>query len=231
MRGVTRILAAVAAAGLTMLVAGPAVAAKPPPSQRQAVQVSGSATYEYVKTCSDYVAPFTCGTYGTHASFYFWIPSAPRQALTLGYVIEDITATNGVDYTGAMAGSVTIPTTQNFAYILLPVANDGVAEGDETLRLTVTSSSYAPDVGQSAVTTLRNDGAIPPDCDLDRPDYADVGLTCAARPAGQAWRLRVTCGDGFTTLTVLGSIVTGNGRSAAHCPRSDHEGRYAFVLV
>jgi hypothetical protein len=230
-RGISRILAAVAAvaaAGLLVVGLSPtAEAAKPRPT---VVEVSGSNTYEYQKTCADW-GTYACGTYSTSALFYFRIPLPPRQPLTLGYVIEDISATNGLDYQGATSGTITIPTDRNFAYILLPVVNDGLAEGSETLRLRLTSSSDpAVDISQTGLTTILDGGAIPADCNLYRADYATVSLTCDSRPTGQSWHLMVTCGDGFTTRSAVGNSVTGSGRSTAVCTNPEHSDRYQFVI-
>lgn len=75
------------------------------------------------------------------------------------------------------------------------------------------------------------DAGIPSDCVLDEPDRHTRGLTCTNRPAGQQWRLKLTCHLFGGPAYRLGNIVTGNGRSETSCGSAWEVDRIFFLVV
>lgn len=208
----TLLLIVAAGALMTLGVAAPAQAAGP------TFKVSDGGAWEYHRTCAD-VAPFACGDRTQTMYMQVVGPWPPRSyPITLGYVIEPITATAGVDYTGT-TGTVTIPAGQYVASIPIPVVNDRVAEPNETLRVRLTSSSVGGNISDTGIGTIFNDGAIPADCTLFKPDLATTTMTCTGRPAGQTWRHVVDCFDthSWGMLREYGPVVAGNGSSTTVC--------------
>jgi hypothetical protein len=63
--------------------------------------------------------------------------------------------------------------------------------------------------------------AVPADCILATTGELSRSLTCSNRPAGQQWRLLVTCNSIWVGDYdfAYGTIVTGNGTSSASCWR------------
>ncbi|MBL1178951.1 beta strand repeat-containing protein, partial [Pantanalinema sp. GBBB05] len=81
------------------------------------------------------------------------------QALTVNYTIAG-TATNGSDYT-ALSGIATIAAGQSFVDVLVDPINDTIAEGDETIQLSLATGDY--NLGSTTsgnVTILANDPTI-----------------------------------------------------------------------
>src|SRR5256885_6987552 len=62
--------------------------------------------------------------------------SSDLSPLVIHYSVGG-SATNGIDYTPSLSGSVTIPTGQKSTTVTLSPVSDGVAEGDETDRKSV----------------------------------------------------------------------------------------------
>jgi hypothetical protein len=81
------------------------------------------------------------------------------QALTVNYTLAG-TATNGTDY-ATLAGTATIAAGQSFVDVLVNPTNDTVAEGNETIQLSLATGTY--NVGSTSsgtVTLAANDPTI-----------------------------------------------------------------------
>jgi hypothetical protein len=94
----------------------------------------------------------------TTAAWTISLDGTPTGALSVGYVLGG-TATNGVDYLN-LTGTVVMTSTS--ATVTLTPINDSLAEGDETVTLTL-SSSPGYTVGSTAtpVTITDDDGSLP----------------------------------------------------------------------
>lgn len=160
-----------------------------------------------------------------------WTPSPVNQQVIFGYSIEGITATAGVDYTGT-TGTTVMAANTNWAYIVIPVTMDGLAEPSETLRVRLTNSTIGGDISDTAIGTIVNDGQIPADCTLTRPSLMVTSLECANRPPTQSWRFEIVCYEGgWGYMRAYGQTVTGNGTSVAECTRVDYEYGYPYFYV
>jgi hypothetical protein len=229
MRSILRAVTVLAATGL--LTFGSVSAAQALP--RLSVDVWGSVSAEYRKTCSN-AEPWVCGTYTNVASFTI-VTYGQHTPVTVYYQFEPGTATEGVDYTGPYTGSVTIQPNFPQAWVSVPVVNDGVPEPDETVFLRITGVSERADIGPRDNTLIFDGGNIPVDCDLTR-DFDTSSITCSNRAAGDQWRVSTRCDRGadwpneWTRFyTVAGNIVTGNGTSTVTCPDGQHSGGPNFA--
>jgi hypothetical protein len=92
---------------------------------------------------------FFSETNGSLAKFWISRTGATTAALTVNYTLGG-TATAGVDYT-APSGTVTIAAGSTGAYVDVPMLDDAIAEGTETLILTVTPDP-AYGIGIGSVT-------------------------------------------------------------------------------
>ncbi len=79
---------------------------------------------------------------GTDATldFVVTLTRAPRSAVTVGYATSDGTATAGSDYT-ASRGTLTYAPGETTKTVPVPVLDDAIDEGEETMRLTLSSPS------------------------------------------------------------------------------------------
>ena len=140
----------------------PAHAAKPP---GLTFSVFDAQSYEYVKDCSTQGPPFPCTTSSQDMYVEIWTPQPPGQQVTFGYAIDPITATQGVDYIGT-TGTAVMPANTNYTFVEIPVIMDGVAEGSETLRVRLTSSSIGGNISDTPAsvpssTTVRSPPTAP----------------------------------------------------------------------
>jgi Calx-beta domain len=220
MRHVLRPFTILAAIVLTVLAIQPAAHAAPRAPQSgggEVFTVWDGSSYEYYKTCSA-TAPFTCGTFAQTMYLQITDSSARSVPITLGYHIEDITATAGQDYTFPVNGTVTIPANQYGTALFIPLVVDGITEPAETFRVHLTSSSVGGDISDTGIGTIYNDGLIPADCSLSRSSLYTVSMTCTNRPPTQQWRNSAQCGEEYPHVAfVNGPIVTGNGTSTTTC--------------
>ena len=76
-----------------------------------------------------------------------------RGALTVNYSTVPITATAGADYT-PVTGTLTFADGETEKTFALPIANDGVTEGEETMRLVLGGTPELEALGGRAVATL-----------------------------------------------------------------------------
>jgi len=98
------------------------------------------------------------GTEGLQdASFTFSFPTgiSSDKPVSINYILGG-SAGAGVDYTGALTGTVVIPAGQNSVTLTLPVINDTRVEGTETVSLTGTmnAASYGITITNTTPTTL-----------------------------------------------------------------------------
>jgi hypothetical protein len=64
----------------------------------------------------------------------------------------------------------------------------------------------------------------PDDCSVANASPAPTRImTCTARPATQQWRINLFCSFGAADKDVYGNVVTGDGKSTAHCPLSSFQ--------
>ena len=106
-----------------------------------------------------------------------------RGTVTVDYATSDGTAMAGSDYT-ATSGTLTFPPGIGERTLAVPVLDDRVEEGDETVTLTLTGPVNAVIDGVMAVGTILND------------DKASTAIALTASPA------RVSEGAGATSVTV-----------------------------
>ncbi|WP_412543931.1 Calx-beta domain-containing protein [Longispora sp. K20-0274] len=226
MRLISRLITAAAALAMVTLGLAPAAQAASP----NVFTVADGSSYEYYKDCQ-VVAPYACGTNAT--SMYILISDTyPGKGypITLGYQLEPITATAGADYTGT-TGTVTIPAGTYQAQLLIPIVNDGAAEGSETFRVRLTSSSSGGTFTDTGIGTILDEGQIPLDCDLSKPNVATTSLACTNRPGTQNWQLVVDCFEGaWGYRRAYGPAVTGSGTSTAVCSVNEYDGAAFQVL-
>ncbi|WP_412540528.1 Calx-beta domain-containing protein [Longispora sp. K20-0274] len=221
MRFIPRLLVAAAATVATL---GMVPAAAQAAGAGTTFSVNGGFADEYTRSCQA-VAPFACGFGATSLPVTVSISSTRNVAVTLGYQLESMTATNGVDY-GATTGTVTIPAGSFNGKVYIPIVNDGVTEGTEQFRIRLTSSSIGGNYSATGTATIFDQGNIPLDCSLSKADLATTTISCANRPATQPWQTVVNCQDfvmGY--LEAKGAVITGNGTSTAVCDPA------AFVSV
>lgn len=232
MRVSPRSLVVVAAAALVATALAPAApaAAHHPKHDGYVLSVSDASAYEYRKTC-DRQAPYDCRTDSTQVVIILNVETSedtapePTEPFTVDFLIEDITAVHGVNYTGPTSGTATVEPRYSMAqhYFLIPVLDTGGdGEPDKTFRLSLTGTSLPnADLSDTGIGTIRSGGLIPRDCDPFRPDGLTISMTCTDRPADDQWTVRAQCqweGGGFPFWKdVDGPIVTGNGTTSASC--------------
>ncbi|WP_018353377.1 Calx-beta domain-containing protein [Longispora albida] len=214
MRFVPRLMMVAAAAALTTLGMMPSAQAANPSN---VFTVNDGWSYEYEKSCQS-TAPFACTSNATSLSIMVsGAYPGKSYAITLGYQVEAVSATAGVDYV-ASTGTVTIPAGNYRGYLSVPLVNDGLAEGTETFRIRLTSSSAGGNISDTGLGYIWNEGQIPADCALSKSDLRTTTISCSGRPATQPWRTVVNCEDvGMGYLQAYGAAITGNGTSTAVC--------------
>lgn len=98
------------------------------------------------------VQPTEAGT----AARYYLSRTGSTGNLTVNYVMSG-TAANGIDYV-TLPGSIVIPDTQSGVNLAVTPINDGIAEGMETITLTVVAGAgYGADLASSATFELVDD--------------------------------------------------------------------------
>jgi hypothetical protein len=216
-------VAAAAVLVAVALAAAPPAAASGPPGNTsfQVVQANGDTTnWEYRWGCNSQ----SCSKFGGTVVIIFSVQDRPKALapITVDYLIEDLTAVHGVNYSGPTSGTLTIPASppgRNDVLLAIPILDTGsVGAPDKTLRVSLTGSSVpGADLSDTAIGTIQSAGEVPRDCTPSRPDSQSFSTTCTDRPAGAQWRVSVTCLSGFMGLTVHGATITGSGTSTATC--------------
>ena len=153
--------------------------------------------------------------------------------ITFGFQLENITATQGVDYVSwpySPPNQITTGTNGK-AQIAVDIIVDSVTEANETFRVRLTSSSRPVNITDTGIGTILDGNQLPPDCTPSVVSTDTGSMTCGSRPAGQQWRARFQCG-GFPPHYANGTVVTGNGTSTAICVFEDWlSGYVAFAIV
>jgi hypothetical protein len=134
-------------------------------------------------------------------TFTVALDCAAAAPVTLSYAVTLETA--GERDVPPAAATVTIPSGQMVARIVVPVSDDGLDEEDETFRLEVAAPEPATGAAASAVGTIRDDDEAPTidvgDTTVVESDGADVAVEVEARlsaPSGRPVSARWTTSDG-----------------------------------
>ncbi|HJQ39776.1 MAG TPA: Calx-beta domain-containing protein [Thermoanaerobaculia bacterium] len=96
----------------------------------------------------------------TTATFRVTLASPVSSDVRVTYATADITASSGLDYASRF-GTVTINAGQTAAEVTVPVFGDGIAESDETFRLTLSNPVNATFARETAVATIQDDDSGP----------------------------------------------------------------------
>jgi hypothetical protein len=142
---------------------------------------------------------------------------ASSDAITVAYQTGDVTAVAGIDYT-PVAGVVTFPTGTVESPIVVPLTVDGIQEGDETFRLTLTQVVGAVATAGHADVTIVDTPTIAAD-DSAVPE-GDTGSSAA----GLAVRLSHSPGQ---TVTV--AYATGGGTATPGADYTAASGTLTFT--
>ncbi len=129
---------------------------------------------------------------------------APAGGVTVQYSTSNLTATSGLDY-NATSGSLTIPAGQTQGTIFVTVLADTALEGDETLRLTLTSVTGS---GVTAGRTVATGRIREPVMSIE-----DIVLT-EGDSGTQQGTVTVRLSDA-TSVPVGFSLATANGTATA----------------
>jgi lysophospholipase L1-like esterase len=169
-------------------------------------------------------------------------------ALTIGYAVSG-TATAGSDYF-SLPGSVTIGANQSSATILVTPKDDGFAEGNETVIVTLSAGTgYTVGSPASATVTIIDDEPPPSSVSLavtkattNEGTPADPGIITVSRTGATTAALTVyytlagTASNGADYEQLNGSVTIGVGQGSAVInitPREDTfvEGNETVVLT
>ena len=132
-------------------------------------------------------------------------------ATVIAYSISG-TATNGTDYS-TLTGSVTIPAGSTTANITIPVIDDAVVEGNETVIITLTSiSSGSPGVSLGAAASITATNTI---ADNDAPTVTIANTTNVSEPGPANGVMTVTMSATRPTTVTLSYSVAGTATSGA----------------
>jgi Calx-beta domain len=131
----------------------------------------------------------------------------PTTPIVIAYTVSG-TATSGLDFT-ALSGTVTIPTGLTTATITVPVINDLIVEGNETVIVTLTAvTSGAASLG----TTLIATNTI---ADNDSATVSIANTTNGAETGPVSGVLTVTQTNPSATNTVIAYSVSGTATSGS----------------
>jgi Calx-beta domain/Domain of unknown function DUF11 len=120
------------------------------------------------------------------------------------------TATNGTDYT-TLSGTVTIPAGLTTATITIPVIDDAVVEGNETVIITLTSiTSGSPGVTLGAAASIVANNTI---ADNDAPTVTIANTTNGNETGPVNGVMTVTMSATRPTAVTLSYTVTGTATS------------------
>ena len=180
------------------------------------ITVGDFSGYEYLPMCSN-TAPYPCGNTALSLGFRIYTSRIYNHNITVGWQIFDGTATAGVDYTGPTSGTVTIAGNTVSREVLVPLANDGFGESNETFQVRLTSASVPADLSSIGTETILDGSRIPGDCTLSKSAPNQEAMTCTGRPPTQRWYLVVWCHYPLGDPELRGNDVIGNGTSDGTC--------------
>jgi hypothetical protein len=214
MRHMRGIALAVGAAGLLLTCLGVAPGAVPAmAASRITIQTYSASAYQYTKYCDG----STCNLEESTILVFEFIENS-EVPVTIDWATQDVTAHNGVDYTGPTSGSVSIPQNDcgNCAFVEFPVVNTGTP-GTKTFNFLVTGTSVHA-ATNNGTGTIYPGAQIPGDCSLAYLSSLSKSLTCTGRPSGQTWYFDLSCpGAPKFFGSATGNEVTGDGTSTATC--------------
>ncbi|WP_283634476.1 Calx-beta domain-containing protein [Mycolicibacterium poriferae] len=134
----------------------------------------------------------------THVMFTVTLSAASDEAVSVGYVTSNGTATAGVDYTAA-SGVVTFAPGVTSQMVHVMVAGDVAVEGDETFTVSLSNPSGATIADGSAVGTITNDDVAP----TPTPGASSVTYVVSDDwGSGFVAGVKVTAGSAFDGWTV-----------------------------
>ena len=134
----------------------------------------------------------------THVMFTVTLSAASDEAVSVGYVTSNGTATAGVDYTAA-SGVVTFAPGVTSQMVHVMVAGDAAVEGDETFTVSLSNPSGATIADGSAVGTITNDDVAP----TPTPGASSVTYVVSDDwGSGFVAGVKVTAGSAFDGWTV-----------------------------
>src|SRR5262245_8914439 len=180
------------------------------------ITVGDFSGYEHLPTCSN-TAPYPCGNTALSLGFRIYTSRIYNHNITVGWQIFGGTATAGVDYTGPTSGTVTIAGNTANREVLVPLANDGFGEPNETFQVRLTSASVPADLSSIGTETILDGSRIPGDCTLSKNAPNQEAMTCTDRPPTQRWYLVVWCHYPLGDPELRGNDVIGNGTSDGTC--------------
>ena len=131
------------------------------------------------------------------------------NGVTVNYSSSNGSAIAGQDYT-AVSGTLTFVGGQTVKTISIPIANDGVAEGEETFNLILSDATAGGTLGSpnTAIVTITDVGGSPAATtlfDYDGDDRADISVF---RPSSNIWYLaNNTSGFSTTLLGQTGDLI------------------------
>ena len=134
----------------------------------------------------------------THVMFTVTLSAASDEAVSVGYVTSNGTATAGVDYT-AGSGVVSFAPGVTSQMVHVMVAGDVAVEGDETFTVSLSNPSGATIADGSAVGTITNDDVAP----TPTPGASSVTYVVSDDwGSGFVAGVKVTAGSAFDVWTV-----------------------------
>ncbi len=125
------------------------------------------------------------------ASISVHLSNPAAYTVTVNYATSNGTAVSGQDYTAA-GGTLTFAAGQTVQTISVPILNDTLDEGDETINLTLSGASTSLGAPGTALLTVVDDDALP-----------GVGFSSSTYSGGEA--------GGSVSITV--SLSTASGRT------------------
>ncbi len=139
---------------------------------------------------ASYPAPFSTTYEGcVNGTFTFTLPAVATSNTTVNYTITG-TATNGTDYT-SIPGSILIPTGSQTGTVNITPTNDGLAEGQETVTVSILNVC---------------DGTVYSTATININDQPTTAASANPTPI---------CPNGTTTLSVSGTV---NGMTYSWSP-------------
>ncbi|OCR02748.1 hypothetical protein BCD67_17930 [Oscillatoriales cyanobacterium USR001] len=116
------------------------------------------------------------------ATFRITRSGSTSQELTVKYELSTGAnqATNGIDYTPELSGTVTIPVGKAFADITITPVDDSLSEGSEAVTLNLVSNSdYKLDTNTSAIATIADNDIIGITVSQTSVDVAEGGINAS----------------------------------------------------
>lgn len=150
---------------------------------------------------------FTVNENGTNAVVTIVRTGGATGAVTVDYATSGGTATAGVDYS-PVSGTLSFASGESVKTILVPITDDGVVEGDETIGLVLSNPTGGAILGlqgTSTLTILDDDGVI---------SFSAASYTFG-EGTGSATITAIRTGGSISTVTVDFATVDGTARAGA----------------